>query len=110
MRITMTTGRPFRSKGRGVDALRETFACGSLPVSPENLDYMDIFYHFGNLDLLIRHIQDDVVLPHSYPGHAGEIGQLVTVLVPYLRQVVQMLVSLPKKAIVYRAIRPIHSA
>jgi hypothetical protein len=67
---------------------------------------VDVFYHRGDLNLDIRHIQDDMVLPHPNAGHARQICQGVAVLIPYLRDAVQMLVGLPKITIVDREIRP----
>jgi hypothetical protein len=65
-----------------------------------------VLKHAGDLDLVIRHISDDVVLPHPDPGHAGQVGQLVPVRIPDLREVVQVLVGLPEISVVYRVIRP----
>jgi hypothetical protein len=67
---------------------------------------LDVFQHRGNLDLVGRHVHDDVVLPHPDPGHAGQVGQLVAVRIPDFCYVVQVLVRLPEISVVYYAIRP----
>jgi hypothetical protein len=47
-----------------------------------------------------------MVLPHPDAGHARQVCQRIAVLIPYLREAVQMLVGLPKITIVDREIRP----
>jgi len=51
-------------------------------------DHADVFYHLGDGDLVARHVYDDVVLADPDAGDAGQVGQLVAVLVPYLSDVV----------------------
>jgi len=71
-----------------------------------DLDYLYVVQRARDLDLIIRHIRDDVVLPHPDPGHAGQIGQLLSVRIPHLREVVQVFVRLPEISVVYYVIRP----
>ena len=59
------------------------------------LDYLHVFQHRGDLDLVARHVDDDVVLSHPYPGHSRQVGELVAVRVPYLGDVIQVLVRFP---------------
>ncbi len=79
----------------------ETVGSGS-----SNLDQANIFYGVGNLDSVARHVDDDVVLAKPEADHARQVGKLVAVLVPDLRYVVEVLVRLPKVAVVNREIRP----
>jgi len=65
-----------------------------------HFDDYDVFQHRGDLDLVVRHVRDDVVLPHPDPGHAGQVGQLVAVRIPDLCDVVEMLVCLPEISVV----------
>jgi hypothetical protein len=67
---------------------------------------LDVLKHRGDLDLVGRHVHDDVVLPHPDPGHARQVRQLVAVRIPDLCDVVQVLVRLPEISVVYYAIRP----
>jgi hypothetical protein len=71
---------------------------------------VDVFYHLGDDDVVARHVDDDVVLADPDPGDARYVGQLVAVLVPNLRDAVEMLFRLPKITIVDRAIRPSESS
>ena len=79
-------------------------------VAPEStlayFDYLHVLQHAGNFDLVARHVDDDVVLPHPDPGHTWQVSELFTVSVPDLCDVIQMLVRLPQIAVVYRVIRP----
>jgi hypothetical protein len=47
-----------------------------------------------------------MVLPHPDPGHSGQVGKLMAVRIPYLCDVIQMLISLPEIAVIDRARRP----
>jgi hypothetical protein len=67
---------------------------------------LDVFQHAGDLDLVGRDVDDDVVLPHPDPGHSGQVGKLFAVRIPDLCDVIKMLVRLPEIAVVYYAIRP----
>ena len=70
------------------------------------LDYLDVFQHLWNFDLLIRHVDDYVVLPHPYPGHARQVRELIAVRIPYFCYVVQVLVRLPEISVIDYALRP----
>lgn len=56
---------------------------------------MHIFYHVWDVDVVVRHVEDDMVLTHPDAGDAWQISQLVAVLIPYLREMVQVLFRLP---------------
>jgi hypothetical protein len=47
-----------------------------------------------------------MVLAHADPGHPGQVCKLMTVRVPDLGDVIQVLISLPKISVIDRARRP----
>ncbi|MGH9918744.1 MAG: hypothetical protein ACRD6W_07750 [Nitrososphaerales archaeon] len=67
---------------------------------------MDVFQHRRYLDLVRRDVNDDVVLPYADPRDARQVGQLVAVRVPDLRDVDEVLVCLTEISVVYHSIRP----
>jgi hypothetical protein len=75
-------------------------------LSSAYLDDLDVFQHPRDLDLVGRNVTYDVVLPHPDPGHTRQVRKLVTVRIPYLCYVVQMLVRLPEISVIDYAIRP----
>jgi hypothetical protein len=67
---------------------------------------LDVFQHRWDLDLVGRDVNDDVILPYADSRDARQVCQLIAVRVPDLRNVVEVLVSLPEIPVVYYAIRP----
>ena len=68
-----------------------------------DLDDLHIFYLGRNLDAVVGHVEDDVVLPHPDTGHARKVRELVTVRIPHLGDTVEMLVCFPEISVIYRA-------